>query len=290
MPPKKPAGTPRYSENQRKDLAKRINNRVHEIRAVNGGDPFTIVRVEAYPRKNTIRIVGRRESFSISTEEAETYLAWLDAGHVGTPYDARTTPTPETREYRVEGPVELVCETQVTASSPQAARVIAYRAPQSAWRMTDKSWHSFEVDGRPFPTEVWDVSEVAPSDADRIVRAVDESTALAAVYQRRIEQAVTNAGGMLDLLEGFLKKLPAVINDVRARIEPQQMPLDVPPRSHIVAIDRIHDALHSEIYRLPAASALDLLSALEQSLPGMINGFRDGVIADAKRTEELSRE
>lgn len=151
--------TPKGASSHRRTLAEQIQGCIREIRGSNSYREHTLTKAEAHRTRDliTIRVSGGA-SFGLTAAEAEVYLQYLQAGHTGDPWIARTHPTPPTRSYRVTGLIESRGTVVVDASSETAARLAAYRVPREQW--TTLPWLSPEADGPSFPINLWGVEDL----------------------------------------------------------------------------------------------------------------------------------
>lgn len=78
-----------------KDLAKRIDTHLRRferdpkinVLSAHGAHPYYHAHSSAYSRGVTVMYVSYQHTTKLSREEAETYLAWLDAGNIGRHYE-----------------------------------------------------------------------------------------------------------------------------------------------------------------------------------------------------------
>ncbi len=163
---------PKNAATRRREIAIQIDDLIREIRGTNS---YRVAPQSAVASKSKNQIIIRirhKDGACLTEEEAKAYLAYLQAGHTGSPFDARTDPNPPKRRYRVTGLIETRGEVIVEASSESAARLAAYRAPRSQW--TQLPWlppvldETGEIDaheGPSFPLDLWDIEDLAEPQA-----------------------------------------------------------------------------------------------------------------------------
>ena len=151
--------TPKSASSHRRTIAEQIQGCIREIRGSNSYLEHTPISANAHKSRDLITVqASGGTSFGLTTAEAEVYLQYLQAGHTGDPWIARTHPTPPTRSYRVTGLIESRGAVVVEASSETAARLAAYRVPRERW--TTLSWLSPDAERPSFPIDLWGVENL----------------------------------------------------------------------------------------------------------------------------------
>lgn len=119
---------------RRRELADKIKRR---LRTMLIPGTFHAGAVE-HDRRDVIQVWFNSHGLKtdLTPDEAAAYLAYLEAGHTGEPWEWRKNPNPPLHRYPVTGRLTQDVTVEVEASSPGAARIRAGSIHSRAWMLT----------------------------------------------------------------------------------------------------------------------------------------------------------
>jgi hypothetical protein len=122
---------------RRRALAIQISKRLREMQISGASHPGACES----DRSDFINIwhLSFGPRYKLTTNDAEKYLAYLQAGHTGNPSEWQRDPNPPLRRYLVSGRVSQEVTIEVEASSASAAHAVARDTHSRAWMLVPDS-------------------------------------------------------------------------------------------------------------------------------------------------------